>query len=174
MTCGALVGLGFAAEENVQYFRELSAGAAIGRFLTANFLHMALTSIVALSVFGTLRGRQTSRDGFNVIFPLAVALHGAYDFLLTSDDFPLGSFVAMALLFVLCRAFLRQLSIASRAVEMQSLLRLFVWSLTLLTGVSYVYATTLVGPLLAIELVAMGVLGVSILIYLFVRELSES
>src|SRR5207244_7138900 len=42
MTCGALVGLGFAAEENIGYFSELAPGVALSRFLTANFLHMPL------------------------------------------------------------------------------------------------------------------------------------
>src|SRR5205823_5797400 len=61
MTCGALVGLGFAAEENIGYFHRFGAQATLPRFLTANFFHMSLTAVVALSVFDTLRGRATSR-----------------------------------------------------------------------------------------------------------------
>jgi RsiW-degrading membrane proteinase PrsW (M82 family) len=170
MTCGALVGLGFAAEENISYFH-MAAGAALSRFLTANFLHMSLTALVALSVFDASRGRSTSRDRFDLIFPLMVAIHGAYDFFLSTNGLSLA---AMLLFIIVSRQFLRQLLIASSAEEEQGALRLLITSMFLLTGVSYVYATTLVGPLLAVQLVALGFLGVVIVIFMFVRELSPA
>ena len=149
----------------------MSAGAALARFLTANFLHMSLTALVALSVFDASRGRSTPRDRFDVIFPLAVAIHGAYDFLLGAPGL---SLLSMLLFVVVSRQFLRQLLIASSAEEEQGALRLLITSMFLLTGVSYVYATTLVGPLIAVQLVALGFLGVIIVIYMFVRELSPA
>jgi len=45
-------------------------------------------------------------------------------------------------------------------------------SMALITGVSYVYATTLVGPWGALRMIAIGIVGVAIVIYMFVRELS--
>jgi protease PrsW len=174
MTCGALVGLGFAAEENISYFHEMAAGAALSRFLTANFLHMSLTALVALSVYDTKRGRATSRDGFSVVFPLAVFIHGIYDFFLSSADLPGFSIFSMALFIIIARQFLRQLLVASSRQEEQGALRLLVASLTLLTGVSYIYATTLVGPLSAISLISIGLIGNTIVIYMFVRELGPA
>src|SRR5260221_1142672 len=160
MTCGALVGLGFAAEENIGYFQHFAASAAISRFLTANFLHMSLTALVALSVFDAARGRSTSRDRVDVIFPLVVCIHGAYDFFLSDPEFSRFSLVSMLLLIFVARQFLRQLLIASSRAEEEGVLRLFVASLALITGVSYIYATTLVGPLMAIRLIALrGVAG---------------
>ncbi len=172
MTCGALVGLGFAAEENISYFQHFAASAAISRFLTANFLHMSLTALLALSVFDAARGRSTSRDRFDVIFPLVVCIHGAYDFFLSDPEFSRFSLVSMLLLIFVARQFLRQLLIASSRAEEEGVLRLFVTSLALITGVSYIYATTLVGPLMAIRVIALGGIGVAFVLYMFVRELT--
>jgi RsiW-degrading membrane proteinase PrsW (M82 family) len=172
MTCGALVGLGFAAEENIGYFQHFAASAAISRFLTANFLHMSLTALLALSVFDAARGRSTARDRFNVIFPLVICIHGAYDFFLSDPEFSRFSLVSMFLLIFAARQFLRQLLIASSRMEEEGVLRLFVASLAMITGASYIYATTLVGPLMAIRLIALGGIGVAFVLYMFVRELT--
>jgi RsiW-degrading membrane proteinase PrsW (M82 family) len=173
MTCGALVGLGFAAEENIGYF-EHGADAALSRFLTANFLHMSLTALVALSMFDTVRRRATSRDAFKVVFPLAVAIHGAYDFCLDRDDMALSSLFSILLLIVIARRFLRQLLIASSREDERDVLNLFVAAMAAITGVAYIYATTLVGPLEASRLIALGALSVAAVIFMFVRELSPS
>lgn len=174
MTCGALVGLGFAAEENIGYFHRFGAEATLPRFLTANFFHMSLTAVVAMSVFDTLRGRATPRDRFNVAFPMAITMHGAYDFFLTTRDMPLSSIFSTVLLIIISRQFLRQLLIASSKAEERGALYLLLASMALITGVSYVYATTLVGPWGALRMIAIGIIGVAIVIYMFVRELSPS
>lgn len=174
MTCGALVGLGFAAEENIGYFHQYGAAAALARFLTANFLHMSLTALIALSVFDTRRGRATPSDGFSTVFPMAVIIHGAYDFFLTTHEVPLSSIISMALFFIIARQFLRQLTIASSREEEQGVLYLLIASLALITGVAYIYATTLVGPWYAVRLMSVGALGVAIVIWMFVRELSPA
>jgi RsiW-degrading membrane proteinase PrsW (M82 family) len=174
MTAGALVGLGFAAEENLGYFSELSPGVALARFLTANFMHMALTALIALSVYDASRGRSTPRDAFNVIFPLAIGIHGLYDFFLSSPQFAGWGIFSMAMLIIITQQFLRQLLIASSAMEQEGVLRLLVASLALLTGVSYIYATTLVGPGIALRLVGLGVVGVAVMIWVFVRELATT
>lgn len=170
MTCGALVGLGFAAEENISYFVE-AGESALPRFLTANFFHMSLTALVALATFDTLRRRATPRDAFNIVFPLAVVSHGVYDFLLETHDLPMASFGAAVVLIVLAQRFLRQLLIASSREEERGVLNLLVTSMALIVGVSYVYATTLSGPATAATVIAGGALSVAIVMYMFVREL---
>ncbi len=172
MTCGALVGLGFAAEENIGYFQHFAASAAISRFLTANFLHMSLTALVALSVFDAARGRSTPRDRVDVIFPLVVCIHGGYDFFLSDPTFSRYSLVSMFMLIFVAHQFLRQLIIASSRMEEEGVLRLFVASLALITGASYIYATTLVGPWMALRVIAVGGIGVAFVVYMFVRELT--
>ena len=97
---------------------------------------------------------------------------GMRGFFLADPDLSRYSLISMMLLIFVARQFLRQLLIATSRVEEEDVLRLFVWSLTLLTGVSYIYATTLAGPLIAIQLISVGGLGVAFLIWIFVRELT--
>lgn len=173
MTCGALVGLGFAAEENIGYF-DHGADAALSRFLTANFLHMSLTALVALAMFDTVRKRVTARDSFKTVFPLAMAIHGAYDFCLGSNDLPFSSFISIILLIVIARRFLRQLLIASSREDERDVLNLFVAAMAAIAGVAYVYASTQVGPLEASRLIALGTFSVAAMIWMFVYELRPS
>jgi RsiW-degrading membrane proteinase PrsW (M82 family) len=172
MTCGALVGLGFAAEENIGYF-ERGSDAALSRFLSANFLHMALTALVALSMFDTLRKRATRYDAFKIVFPVAVAVHGAYDFCLGVDDVALSFLFSIVLLIVIAQRFLRQLLIASSREDERDVLNLFVGAMAAITGAAYIYGTTLVGPLEALRLIALGAVSVAAVIVMFVRELSR-
>ena len=140
------------------------------RFLTANFLHMSLTALIALAVFDTARGRATQRDSFSAVFPMCVAIHGIYDFFLSAN---LGlSILSMALFVIISQQFLRQLLIASSTMEQEGVLRLFVASMALLTGLSYIYATTMLGPWIAFQVIAVGLVGVAIVMYMFVRELA--
>lgn len=172
LTCGALVGLGFAAEENIGYFHRMEIADALGRFLTANFLHMSLTALIAVSAFESSRRAGVRRDTFRTVFPLAVLIHGAYDFILDSSETSGFSFLAMGLFILLSRQFLREMMSTCAAQRQRSVLRTFVVSLVLLTGVSYVYASTLVGPMRGVAVIGSGLLGVGIMIYVFVRELA--
>ena len=172
LTCGALVGLGFAAEENVLYFQNFEASVALTRFLTANFLHMSLTAIAGLAVFDASRAWNRSGEILNAALPMVVLVHGAYDFFLSSPQFAGISFLAMTLFILISQRFLREVLSLSTTMEQEGALRLFIGSLALLTGASYVYATTLVGPLAALALVATGFIGVAIFADMFVRELA--
>ncbi|HVT04547.1 MAG TPA: PrsW family glutamic-type intramembrane protease [Thermoanaerobaculia bacterium] len=172
LTCGALVGLGFAAEENIGYFHRMEIADALGRFLTANFLHMSLTALIAVSAFESSRRAGVRRDTFGTVFPLAVFLHGAYDFVLESRETAGFSFLAMGVFILLSRQFLREMMSTCPAQRQRSVLRTFVISLVILTGVSYIYATTLVGAVQGLAVIGSGLLGVAIMIYMFVRELA--
>lgn len=171
LTCGALVGLGFAAEENVSYFQGMALGTAIARFLTANFLHMALTALAAVALFDQARepSARVSAD-FNTVFPLVVLLHGVYDVFLASPQLAEYSFLAMAVFVLLSQRFLRRL-LEARGRGDPGLFPQFVISLVVLSGASYIYATVLIGPSLALLVLAQGLLGEAILIIMFAREL---
>jgi len=133
---------------------------------------MSLTALVALAMFDTLRKRVTQFDAFNVVFPLAVAIHGAYDFCLSTNDLPLSSLFSLLLMMVIARRFLRQLVIASSREEERDVLNLLVMSMALIVGAAYVYATTLAGPTVAISAIALGALSSALVIFMFVRELT--
>lgn len=82
---GAFVGLGFALEENVNYYQE-GGGVAWARFVSANFLHIAMTGICAHSLYEMLRTRFARADQFIASFAGIVAVHGIYDWLLGQGD----------------------------------------------------------------------------------------
>lgn len=172
LTCGGLVGLGFAAEENVLYFQSFDASTALTRFLTANLLHVSLTAIAGVAVYDAARAWNRSAEILNATLPLVVLLHGGYNFLLSSPQMGDLSFLAMTLFVLIAQRFLREFTSLSTAVEQERVLRIFIASITLISGASYVYATTLVGPLAGFAMVAMGLLGVVIFAYMFVRELA--
>jgi RsiW-degrading membrane proteinase PrsW (M82 family) len=170
LACGALVGLGFAAEENLGYFQHgLSTG--LSRFLTANFLHLSTTGLVAVAIDDAMRGTRETRESWTQVLPLVVVTHGVYDFFLSSPTVETASFVSMFVFVLLARRFadvIRELP-----GREGPLLRYFVVGLALVTGGSFVYATSIVGVGHAATAIVGGMLGVAIMGYIFGRELGS-
>ena len=86
LVCGALVGLGFAAEENLNYLRVGDLSTGMARFLTANFFHMSMTAILAGALDDMLRDGKDEGDGVHEASrrrsSTVAAMHGAYDYCL--------------------------------------------------------------------------------------------
>jgi protease PrsW len=171
LVCGALVGLGFAAEENLGYLASGDLHTGLGRFLTANFLHMAMTAILAAALDDFIRDREKHGADFSRTTVMVVAMHGAYDFLLSHDEYG-GSYFAMAVFFFLVKMFLTAVDHARRKADRGlTLTQAFVLSLAVVTGTSAVYAVASVGPAQGALVMTEGLLGVAILIYCFVTTL---
>jgi RsiW-degrading membrane proteinase PrsW (M82 family) len=94
---GAFVGLGFALEENLSYFEQYGGGVAVVRFLTANFMHAALSGPLLQALYLALRSRFVRVDGFLVTLPSVVVVHGVYDYAAAADT-PGLDLLAMAIL----------------------------------------------------------------------------
>jgi RsiW-degrading membrane proteinase PrsW (M82 family) len=108
---GALVGLGFAIEENVQYYAEHGLSAAISRLLTANFMHIAMTAITGHSLYRMVRSRFAEAGQFAATFAAIVLVHAFYDWLPGFE--PLreeGGWVSFVILVMLASRFIDQLS----------------------------------------------------------------
>ncbi len=188
LVCGALVGLGFAAEENLGYLHEGDLSTAMARFLTANFFHMSMTAILAGALdrataphhdrartgWGGLGG--TGEEGsfdFSRALLVVAGMHGVYDFCLSERKLPNISYLSMLVFFLLTRQFLALVSYA-RARERAAhprLLETFSFGMAIVVGASFVYASALVGPGPAAAALAEGLLGLAIIIYIFVQEL---
>lgn len=82
---GGFTGLGFALEENLGYFQDFGSGAAWARFLSANFLHIALTGLAAAALYRMLRTRFAEAERFIGTFVAVVVAHGAYDYAAVSE-----------------------------------------------------------------------------------------
>lgn len=77
---GAFVGLGFALEENINYYIQGHSGLPLTRFFTANFFHAALTGISTHALYLLLRSRFGTADRFIVTFIGVAVAHGSYNF----------------------------------------------------------------------------------------------
>lgn len=171
VACGALVGLGFAAVENLGYFTHDDLGSAIGRYLTANFLHMSMTALTATASYRLFKSPDGFHD-FTVTFLTVVALHGVYDFFLASPAVDDMSFLAMTVFVFLARDFVVAMHDARlRAGRSKPLLPVFAIGTTLVSGATFVYASVVVGPSVAAEMMFLGLLGVAVLAIVFVRQL---
>lgn len=87
LVCAGLVGLGFAFNENIGYLHREGEFTTWGRFLTANFLHLALTGVVGLSLVRLWRRPRRQWDNFLYDFLIVVAAHGIYDALIMVPQF---------------------------------------------------------------------------------------
>lgn len=173
LVCGAMVGLGFAAEENLGYLASGDLHTGLGRFLTANFMHMAMTAILASALDDFVRDREKYAAAFSKATVSVVVMHGAYDFLLSHEEYG-GSYLAMGVFFVLVRIFLVAVEHARRKADRGlTLTQAFVLAVAVVTGTSAVYAVAAVGPAQGAMVMTEGLLGVAILVYAFMRTLHE-
>lgn len=173
LVCGAMVGLGFAAEENLGYLASGDLHTGLGRFLTANFMHMAMTAILASALDDFVHDREKYAADFSRATLTVVVMHGAYDFLLSHEEFG-GTYFAMAVFFVLVRMFLSAVDHARRKADRGlRLTQAFVLAVAVVTGTSAVYAVVAVGPVQGALVMTEGLLGVAILVYAFMRTLRE-
>jgi RsiW-degrading membrane proteinase PrsW (M82 family) len=172
LACGAFVGLGFAAEENVNYFSGGSLSIAITRFLTANFFHIALTATLANAVDDFFRDREANANALSRTAALVVGAHGLYDFCIGNDTYGDISWVTVIVFVLMARSFLRiAQSLRAKKRYRVSLQRLFVVLLSALCGSTFVYACVLLGPVAATRAVAAGTLGSVFIVVMFVQEL---
>ena len=173
LVCGAMVGLGFAAEENLGYLASGDLHTGLARFVTANFFHMALTGIVAHALDDFLRDTERNAASFMRATLMVVGLHGAYDFLLSHEELG-GSYMAMMVFIFLTRLFLVAVDDARRKRGRGlSLVHSFVFATAVVTGVTAVRAYAMVGASSAAFVMSEGLLGVAIILIVFVRTLSE-
>lgn len=108
LAVAASVGLGFAIEENINYF----AGnpEVWGRFLTANFLHFGLTGLTGLALWQAVRQPAKWLQHFTGVLVAAVVFHGLWDWHPADPRFA-GDYVyfMLVLLSLLALYFFREL-----------------------------------------------------------------
>jgi RsiW-degrading membrane proteinase PrsW (M82 family) len=174
LVLGAVVGLGFAAVENVSYFEGGSLATTLTRFLTANFLHISLTAVAAETVTEAIRvtsDRSVAR-AVNT-FGLVVLLHGAYDWFLSTPQLGELSFLAMTT-FVICSQLFLRAAPVGRGRGGMPLVRVVILALVILAGASFVYGSAVAGPGAAAVSLAQGLLGVVVILVMFHRELGPA
>ena len=161
------VGLGFAIEENVSYFRMAEPANAFGRFLTANFFHFAATGVIGLSFCDTLRDFKSKWWHFPCTFLAVVAAHGFYDAFLSV---PAYLFMALGLsCFILLSLFFFRQVARERGPATDQIFP----AATLILGLSVLVATIIAcasleyGLKFALGAVAQGGVSLGVFVYMF-------
>ena len=161
---GAFVGLGFALEENLGYYQQSGVDVAIGRLLTANFMHAAMTALPALALYEMVRTRFAKAETFIGTFVTVVLVHGIYDWAFTAhESLPMIGdigLISMLMLALLAHQLFHQLELMVRpGASVVSLLSIFVIGSSLVVGVSLILTALETPSLKAVNNVAAGVCG---------------
>ena len=126
-------------EENIGYFRHGGAAddVAVGRFLTANFGHIALTGLCGFACYRMIRFPRSCWEQFLATFLLMVTAHGIYDAVLILNLFNEYSFVSIIILAALAyRYFMVADSLWMTGSHQVSPLGIFVIGFACIIGVS--------------------------------------
>ena len=145
----------------------------VGRFLTANFLHLTLTGYVGYYFTRAIQGRE-KWESFSESFFLMVLCHGLYDFFLIEPSLHELSWLAYTVYIWISQKYLRLLvSLRQGGGREASLTQMFLFALFVAVGTAYwQLARTLGFEAGALELI-MSMLGVGILVIMFFREFDE-
>lgn len=109
---GGAVGLGFALAENIGYFLHYGEFVAMGRLLTANFLHASLTGILGWQLYDLVRSKFHRAGEFLAVFLIICVVHGLYDYFAGDEATEWGLNILAIILLALCaRKFLHVLAI---------------------------------------------------------------
>jgi len=171
----ACVGLGFAIEENIGYFSGSQGQAAIGRFLTANPFHMTLTGLIGLAVYRGLRYPRDWGPHALATFGLMVFAHGIYDAAISLPalaDYSIATTIIFALVVYQFFHELRELRTTSN--DTISLTATFLCGVSLVTSATFVYLSATLGSDAAFDTLFNGILSMSLMVYLFLREMPET
>lgn len=170
----SFVGLGFAMEENGNYFLESGGVAMAGRFLTANFLHIALTGMNGLALYRAFTRGGEGVNEFLTVFGGTIIAHGLYDALLSMPDAELGAYLSMAVYVLTCQAYFRRAhELRDHSPMLISLTGSFVAGVSVVAGTMVVVQMMRLGPTDGLLAVLPEFIGTIILLVMFVREFDE-
>jgi hypothetical protein len=176
LTAGC-VGLGFALDENLHYFQDWGSFVAIGRLLTANFVHVSLTGILGWHLYELLRSRFHHATEFLTAFCLVVIAHAIYDFSSGKAAAQWGMDFSKIVILVLCARFYLPLLHDTDGRHPGGLhisrTSVFILGTAVLSGVLMIVATWEMGSLDGITLVLKELIGVALFGLIYVREWRE-
>jgi RsiW-degrading membrane proteinase PrsW (M82 family) len=175
LALAALVGLGFAMQENANYFLMGGGGGEIiGRYITANFAHQALTGFAGYHLVRAVRRGGEEWGEFFRVLVVVIVVHGGYDLFLIDPMLGDYSILSMVIFIVLAQRFLRlAFRLRPHRPQRVSLTRIFVAALATVTGMNYLYLSTRLGIGEALWETLGGLLGVALLTFLYFQEFDE-
>ena len=175
LTIAGLVGLGFAIEENVNYFNSSAGLSAIGRFATANFLHIALTAMCGLTLTRAVYHRGEDLQHAASTFVLAVAIHGFYDAFIMVPALINFSWLTYTVFVLMGYQYFGWLQhLREEWKDTFSITATFTYGIIVVAGLTYILFAWEVGPSLALQGIVGEVIGTAIILIMFYREIPET
>lgn len=175
MIVSSCVGLGFAMEENVNYFASTSGTSTVGRFLMANPFHITLTGLGGLMLYRVFRNPQGWAPHALGILGMLIIAHGLYDAFIVLPalaEYSLFGTIAFAL--VVYQFFRELRDLRTKKGDTVSLSANFLCGLSLMLAVTFVYLSATAGLSTAFDSLVNDVLGLAVMVYLFLREMPET
>ncbi|MEE8142877.1 MAG: PrsW family glutamic-type intramembrane protease [Planctomycetota bacterium] len=174
ISIASLVGLGFAMEENANYYLASSGSGVVGRFLTANFFHLTLTGYCGYYLVRAVQIGGEAWHTFLTELSKMILFHAAYDFFLIEPSLAEYSIFSSILFIWLSQQYLRLvLSMKLPRGRRVSLTRVFVACLAIATGIHYLFLSDVYGVMEAIWITGSNVFGVIIIAFMFFHEFDE-
>lgn len=168
------VGLGFAIEENGSYFMLSEAASAPGRFLTANFFHIALTGLNGLALFRACSRGMSGVNDLMLVLPLTITAHGVYDALLDLPGVEGSGFLAIIAYVAFSFYFFGRIHPLRNNVRMTiSLTGSFVFGVSILASAVIAFQMATLGAAAGASLIFSELMGSGILLVMFFREFNE-
>jgi RsiW-degrading membrane proteinase PrsW (M82 family) len=173
---GGCVGLGFALDENLLYFSMDGTAHALGRFLTANFMHIGLTGILGWGLYELFRSRFHKATEFLIVFAGVTLAHGLYDFtaVVANDQWGM-SIMHIIILAAVAKYYLPLLHSEGErpASWVFSRTSIFIWGIALLVGVMMMAATHQRHSIQGITDTLTTALSLAVVAIIFIREFRE-
>jgi RsiW-degrading membrane proteinase PrsW (M82 family) len=171
----SFVGLGFAVEENGSYFYRSQGVDGPGRFLTANFLHIALTGLNGLALFRAVTWGSRGINEFLTVFPLTVLVHGLYNGLSEVPELmELGGYLSITLYVLTSIIYFNRAYQLRENVRMTiSLTGAFILGLSVVSAMVLIEQITAIGPGPGLTRIIPEFLGVGVMVLMFTRVFNE-
>lgn len=170
----SFVGLGFAIEENGNYFLRSEASVVAGRFLTANFFHTALTGVSGLALFRACARGTAGLNDLLAMLPMAIAAHGLYDAALSLPQLDDTGFIAMIIFIGFSTVYFNRVhQLRHQTRTTIGLTGSFVLAVSAVAGTMIAFQMLNLGAEAGAILMASELLGSAILLFMFFREFRE-
>lgn len=176
LICGGMVGLGFAIQENINYFVEAGPTNALGRMMTANFLHLGMTAIAARALYRLVKWPRKCWEEFLATFIGVVVVHGLYDAVLSIPEVSeYGGLLSLVVIAGIAYYFCTLAGAGGRLRPGRSFspVAVLVFGLAVLTGGVYVFLCFYIPPGMAAVICGESLIGVFVFGAIFINRLHE-
>lgn len=168
----ACVGLGFAAQENVLYMN--LAGGTLTRYITANFLHIALTAILGYAFCRFLYTPRKEWEKLIMTYLGVIVVHGMYNTTIASMG-DIGALLGIMVFAYLCYYFFDLMDKSCQEKrQLISPLGVFVTGCAMIFGITFIAASGMLNVRNAITVTTPELLSAIPLMFIYINRFRDA